>query len=125
MTDTIFPTEIRHQKHLEWMHQLDYMQDQIKIFQHELMRVIHEHPDYMSIVEHVDEYRSILMRKLQHIDDYRTKIALQERVLGGARPDSLLLRSESFGLLEAELEEFFKSFDSLKATLRRFVSRHD
>jgi hypothetical protein len=125
MTDFIFPPEIRHRKHLEWLHQLDYMQDQIKIFQHELLRVVHEHPDYMSILEHVDEYRGILLRKLQHIDDFRSSIAIQERLLAGARPDDLLLKSEEFGQLEARLEEFFGSFDALKPTLRRFVSRND
>lgn len=125
MTDTIFPTEIRHRKHLEWMHQLDYMQDQIKIFQHELMRVVHEHPDYMSIAEHVDEYRGILLKKLQHIDDFRGRIAVQERVLGGARPDTLFLEEGEFMELEADLDAFFGAFEDLKTNLRRFVSRHD
>lgn len=125
MTDTMFPAEIRHRKHLEWLRHLDYMQDQVNIFQHELMRVVHTHPDYMSIAEHVDEYRGILLKKLQHIDEFRVGIAVQERVLGGARPDTLFLESSAFGNMVVELEAFFAAFDELKSNLRRFVSRHD
>ncbi len=125
MTDTMFPAEIRHRKHLEWLRHLDYMQDQIKIFQHELMRVVNSHPDYMSIAEHVDEYRGILLKKLQHIDEFRGRVAVQERVLGGARPGTLFLEDSAFGDMVVELEAFFAAFDELKANLRRFVSRHD
>lgn len=125
MTDTMFPAEIRHRKHLEWLRHLDYMQDQVKIFQHELMRVVNTHPDYMSIAEHVDEYRGILLKKLQHIDEFRVRIAVQERLLGGARPDTLFLDASSFEDMVVELEAFFAAFDELKSNLRRFVSRHD
>lgn len=125
MTDTMFPAEIRHRKHLEWLRHLDYMQDQVKIFQHELMRVVNTHPDYMSIAEHVDEYRGILLKKLQHIDEFRVRIAVQERLLGGARPDTLFLDASSFEEMVVELEAFFAAFDELKSNLRRFVSRHD
>jgi len=63
MMDTAQSYDTAHRRHTNWLLQLDYMQDQVRIFQNELSRVIHQHPDFMSIIEHVEEYRAILLKK--------------------------------------------------------------
>ncbi|HRD81092.1 MAG: hypothetical protein IAE84_02660 [Saprospiraceae bacterium] len=122
MMDTDQGYDIAHRRHINWLLQLDYMQDQVRIFQNELSRVIHQHPDFMSVIEHVGEYRAILLKKLHHIDEYRSKIALLERALKNGVWDTPPIKEE---LLEESLSAFFTEFDTLKITLRRFVSRND
>jgi hypothetical protein len=122
MMNTVQSYDAAHRRHINWLLQLDYMQDQVRIFQNELSRVIHQHPDFMSVIEHVEEYRAILLKKLHHIDELRSIIALRERALTNGALDLPLMEEES---LEESLNAFVAEFDVLKITLRRFVSRND
>jgi hypothetical protein len=122
MMDTAQSYDIAHRRHINWLLQLDYMQDQVRIFQNELSRVVHQHPDFMSIIEHVEEYRAILLKKLHHIDEHRSNIALLERALTNGDMDIPIIEEES---LEESLNTFVSEFDVLKITLRRFASRND
>lgn len=124
MTDSLQARNAIHHRHLERLLQLDFAQDQIKIFQNELSRVVHQHSDIMSIIEHVEEYRAILLKKLHHIDEFRSKIALLERALNTEKmewPSEVIDEQH----LEDDLDSFFAAFEVLKNTLRRFVSRND
>lgn len=122
MIDTVQSYDVAHRRHINWMLQLDYIQDQVRIFQNELSRVVHQHPDFMSVIEHVEEYRAILLKKLHHIDDFRSQIALLERALTSGSWDTPPVEEAS---LEKSLNAFFEEFDTLKITLRRFASRND
>lgn len=110
-----------HQEHRAWLSQLDFYQDEIKIFQNELCSVIQEHPDYLQKIEHVDEYRAILLRKLQRIDDLRHAIMLHERQLVG----TALPSEDDHDDVRSELENFIRNFESMKVNFRRFVSRNN
>jgi hypothetical protein len=110
-----------HQEHREWLSQLDFYQDEIKIFQNELCGVIQQHPDYLHMIEHVDEYRSILLRKLQRIDDLRHTIMLHERQLVKEEPQDEHEHDE----VRSTMEHFVQAFESMKANFRRFVSRNN
>ena len=95
-----------HQEHRDWLSKLDFYQDELKIFQNELAQVIRRFPRRMSLLEHVDEYRKILLKKLEHIDDFRNSIAKQEVGLldfEDAKP-SLFTKHK---LLEYDLQRFF------------------
>lgn len=111
----------QHQEHRAWLSQLDFYQDEIKIFQNELSGVVQQHPNYLNMVEHVEEYRGILLRKLQRIDDLRHIIVLHDRAL--ARQDS------SLELGHAEVKNrvatFVQDFESMKANFRRFVAHNN
>ena len=119
----IITTEYHHQEHREWMSELDFYADEIKIFKKEMERVLLEYSDFYSIIEHVDEYRKILNRKSTQIDNYRRQIILHERhfrdkELGGGEDvwDHIELREK--------IGKFMEDFEEMKKSLRRFVSKH-
>lgn len=114
-------SDLQHQEHRKWLSQLDFYQDEIKIFQHELMDVVQRHPNYFQMVEHVDEYRAILLRKIQHIDDLRHRIMLHERHLALEHQEIQSTHDE----LKLEIEAFVRDFEEMKANFRRFVSRNN
>ncbi len=113
--------QVQHQEHREWLSQLDFYQDEIRIFQQELGKVIREHPDFFRLVEHVEEYRSILMRKLERVDDLRYRISLHERQLA----DGLAEVSDAHEQTRVEMERFVHDFEAMKTNFRRFVSRNN
>jgi len=120
MTDLTFIGSMQHKEHREWLSQLNFYQDQIKIFQTELAQVLHRHPKYLSILEHVNEYRRILLKKLQHIDEFRHQIILHEkRISQNLEPDTEGLWDHSE--MRIEVQKFMQDFEELKQNFRRFV----
>ena len=125
MTETMEMKDQRHRQHIEWLHRLDFTQDQIGIYQAELSRVLQQQEGNLSIIEHVEEYREILMRKLHHIDELRAQIQVQERQLSGLYHPERLAEEWPTEQLALHFDDFLQDFESLRNTLRRFVSRHD
>ena len=113
-----------HQEHREWLSQLDFYQEEIRIFQTELSQVINQHPDLLSIIEHVDEYRLILQRKQAHIDEFRNRITGHDQSLAEQEDDAggFTALHES---MRSELEQFRQDLESFKRTFRRFVAYND
>lgn len=121
MTKSDFIGTYQHQEHRDWLSQLDFYQDEIQIFQRELMQVLHRHPNYLSIIEHVDEYRRILLKKLEKIDEFRREIVLHEKRLSQTldpTAEGLWDHSE----VRNEIALFFKEFEAMKSNFRRFVA---
>ena len=115
--------EMHHKDHREWLSQLNFYQDEIKILQNELMLTLHKHPESLSILEHVDEYRSIFMRKLQRIDRLRHQIILHEKLLSidlNPKPDNIWDHHE----IRLEMEGFVRDFELLKHNFRGFVAHN-
>lgn len=106
------------QQHRDWLSQLDFYQDEIKIFQHELTQVVEKHPDYLSIIEHVEEYQRIFQKKLEKIDDLKHQIASHLKQEGAAA-------LEEHEQLLVRMGDLVKNFESLKKNFRRFASRND
>jgi hypothetical protein len=107
------------QEHREWLSQLNFYQDEIKIFQLELLRVVQKHPGEFPIIEHVEEYRTILLKKLHHIDDLRHRLLYHQWKM--TQPDPLV----GYPDLKADIAQFVEEFEAMKTNFRRFVSRHD
>nr|AWJ66126.1 hypothetical protein [uncultured bacterium] len=115
--------EFQHQEHQAWLKKIDFYQEQIQIFQKELSMVLHQHIDLFSIIEHVDEYRMILLKKLKKLDELRRQIILHEKNIAQT------LQTDAINLwdhmeVRAQLEEFEKKYDSLKKNFRNFVAHH-
>jgi Asp-tRNA(Asn)/Glu-tRNA(Gln) amidotransferase C subunit len=125
MTETMAMKDTRHRQHIEWLHRLDFTQDQIGIYQTELSRVLQQQEGNLSIIEHVEEYREILLRKLHHIDELRAQIQVQERQLSGLYLPERLAEEWPVAQLDQHINGFLSDFDTLRNTMRRFVSRHD
>lgn len=120
ITDRVF----HHQEHLEWLSKLNFYQDEIKFFQNELLSVLHEHIDRLSIVELVDEYRDIFMKKLTQIDEMRMQIILHERLLGKMeepKAEELWHHSE----VRDKYLEFVDDFERMKMNFKRFAAHND
>ena len=121
--DKLKLSNLHHKEHQKWLSQLDFYQDEIKIFQNELVTALHRHPNFLSIAEHVEEYRSIFLKKLGHIDEYRHRIIYLEKHLSqhlDPNPENLW----DHETLRNHVSEFVSDFEKLKANFRRFVSRN-
>ncbi len=121
MTKNDYIGTYQHQEHRDWLSKLDFYQDEIQIFQRELMQVLHRHPNYLSIIEHVDEYRRILLKKLEKIDEFRREIILHEKRLSRTL-DPTAEGLWDHGEVRNEIAVFFKEFEAMKTNFRRFVA---
>ena len=113
-----------HQEHKEWLNQLNFYQDEIKFFQNELILVLQKHYESLSILDNVEDYRNIFLKKLQHIDELRYDISLHEKKLSGImeqEPQDL----DEHHQVRARLNEFVKDFELLKKNFRRFAAYND
>lgn len=121
---TVSIKEYHHADHRQWMKLLDFYQDEIKIFQSNLSKVVQAHPDLFSIIEMVDEYRKLLMKKLYKIDELRHQISLHEHHISN---ESNTQESEyvwDHQKVAERMKELQKNFDLLKSNLRRFTSKY-
>lgn len=114
-----------HAEHIDWIGQLDFFQYEIKVFETELVRVLNQHADQLSIIEHVDEYRGILNRKLEHIEGFRRQIALHEKQLAGNEHIDNHGGIEVHEALRIQIQDFHADFENMKSSFRRFISRND
>ncbi len=113
-----------HQEHRDWLSKLDFYQDQVLIFQKELTEVSRQHPQLLSIIEHVDEYRAILLKKLEHIDGFRHDIIRHEKMLMEGNQQAWPVKREHEEV-RAELNKFIEDFNEFKNTFRRFAAHND
>jgi hypothetical protein len=113
-----------HQEHREWLLQLDFYQDQIKTFQNELMLVIQKHADLFNIIEHVEEYRAIFIKKLQRLDSLRHQIMLHEWQIAQQHPTDERMQAAHIATA-ADLERFIRDFEHLRNNFRRFAAYND
>lgn len=111
--------QLNSQEHRDWLSQLNFYQDEIKIFQMELLRVVHSNPNDFQTIEHVEEYRAILLKKLHHIDDLRHRLMYHQWKL--TQPEPL----EEHKALKSDIEAFIEDMEALKTNFRRFASRND
>lgn len=125
MTDAVQMKDLYHRQHAEWLGRLDFVQDQIKIFEKELALVVHQHADRMPLIEHVEEYRNILARKSHHVNEFHDQISLWERLISPDAPEPETANTQEHDLLEQGINQFLADFEDLKIALRRFVSRND
>lgn len=122
--DNTLSSDFHHKEHREWTSQLDFYVQEIGIFENELVRVEAEHPDLPSIVEHVEEYRSLFNAKLELISSLREKIKTHESLMADGFKEDLREMHEHSEVREgmAELEV---KFGDLKQRFRRFASHND
>ncbi|MEO1260638.1 MAG: hypothetical protein AAFZ15_17710 [Bacteroidota bacterium] len=123
-TVSLTDKEFHHREHKEWLSQLNFYQDEIKFFQNELLAVLHAHNDHLSIVELVDEYRDLLMKKLRIIDELRMHIILHEKSLVKmevANSTELWAHAE----VRERINEFVSEFEIFKQNFRRFAAHND
>ncbi len=111
-----------HKEHQEWLKELDFYSDEIKIFQKELSVIMDRHPDQFSITEHSDEYKQIFHKKLEEINKLRQQMQLHEHELTNQNEP---INDEIWDheTTRVNLLDFVNRFEKLKKNFRRFVSR--
>lgn len=121
---TISIKEFHHADHKEWMSTLDFYQDEIKIFQSNLSKVVQAHSDLFSIIEMVDEYRKLLMKKLFKIDELRHQIALHEHHISNPLADQKSEFIWDHQEVNQRMKDLKLNFNGLKKNLRRFTAKY-
>lgn len=115
--------QLNHQENQKWLRQLDFYEDELRIFQKELNMVIGQHPNLLSIVEHVQEYQDIFKKKGDRIKELKDNIAIHEKSLVRSMElsyDEIWEQSE----LWVEISNFVQAIEELKANFRRFVAKN-
>ncbi len=110
-----------HKQKQEWQKKLDFYQDELLILRKELFITSEAHPDLPSVLEHVQEYRSIIKKKLDHIDEFKFKLLMSDKqmeVMDASGTEKQLHE------LEIEFNSFEQKMTELKGHLRRFISRN-
>ncbi len=111
-----------HKEHQEWLSQLDFYSDEIKVFQKELSMIMDRHPNQFSITEHSDEYNEIFRKKLDDINKLKLQLKLHEHEL---IKEEEPLHDEIWDheTTRSHVLAFVTKFEKLKKNFRRFVSR--
>ena len=114
---------IHHKDHVEWLKEIDFYQNQILIFQKELSTVLLRHPELFSIIEHVDEYRSIMMNKLSKLDEIRRQIILHERQISKTLKIGAI---EIWDHVEVSnsMKHFRSAYEKFRNNIRGFIAHN-
>lgn len=110
-----------HKKRQDWQKKLDFYQDELLILRKELFITSETHPDLPSVIEHVQEYRQIIKKKLDHIDEFKFKLLMNEKQTDTSDDQKM---KDQIKELEEEFNSFEQKITELKGHLRRFISRN-
>lgn len=110
-----------HQKRMEWANKLDFYQDELLILQKELYRTVEAHPDLPSIIEHFNEYRGIIKKKLDKIDELRFSILMAEKQF---ETDLDSQQGSRIGNTDHDFLNFESNIESFKNQMRRFIAKN-
>ena len=113
-----------HKEHREWLSQINFFQDEIKFFQNELVKVIHEHNYSFSSIETVEEYRNILLKKLEQIDEIRHVIMRHERALAFP-PEMDEYERMDHQKVKSQFLDFVEKYNLMKKNFKRFAAHND
>lgn len=110
-----------HQKRTEWTNKLNFYQDELLILQKELYKTVEAHPDLPSIIEHFNEYRAIIKKKLDKIDELRFLILIAEKQY---EPTNDLTSGSTVWSQNHEFEQFESNIEAFKNQMRRFIAKN-
>ena len=123
LKDRIKISNLHHKEYLEWLSLLDFYQEQILIYQEDLLLTFHQCPKYWSIIEHVNEYRRIFLKKIKLIDDLRHEIVLLEKQLSEELYKNTPLTVDA-AKTRRRMDKFVAKFELLKKSFRKFVAKN-
>ena len=112
-----------HHDHSSWLKILDFHENEIDFFKKELQIVVNANASSMSVIEHVEEYREILERKLLTLRELQKEIKYQQKIL---TMDEILPDNIDYHLtMREKMDQFVNNYKTLKPLLRRFSSHSD
>ncbi|MBP6396486.1 MAG: hypothetical protein KBF57_14410 [Saprospiraceae bacterium] len=110
-----------HQIRTEWSNKLDFYQDELLILQKKLYKTVDAHPDLPSIIEHFNEYRAIIKKKLDKIDELRFTLLLAEKQLNREMGDQPM---NALGAQPNDFFQFESNIEAFKNQIRRFIAKN-
>ena len=115
--------EQEHKDYKKWISELRFYQDELKIFKNKLDLLIEKHPDLMSIIEHVNEYKEIFERKEQKISILLDQIQTKKQVFASDASENGALVWD-YDRIKSKQIKFTRKIELLKKNFKRFVSRN-
>ena len=112
-----------HLEHKLWLRSLDFYQEEITFFGVELSQVMLKNEKSFSMLEYIEEYKTIFRKKMNHIAEIREAIMSHEKNLGADICEDH--EGEHHVEIKTKFEEFVKKFVKLKRNFRRFASHND
>lgn len=115
-------SNVHHQEHRQWLSQLDFYEDEIKIFQKELDKILQKPLSQFSLTEHAEEYNRIFDKKLEKIKRLKEQLTFHEK---GISSGNMEMNTELWDHEETRLNisTFIKNTEDLKKNFKRFLSR--
>lgn len=102
----------------KWLGELDFYEDEIRIFEKKLNDLVDKHPKLFSIVEHVEEYEKIFDKKLSKIKNMRESIMAKKKVFSTESDE------DEFREIQGLVNQFVENFENLKKSFKRFLSKN-
>ena len=97
------------------------LQDELLILQKKLYKTVDAHPDLPSIIEHFNEYRAIIKKKLDKIDELRFTLLLAEKQLNREMGDQPM---NALGAQPNDFFQFESNIEAFKNQIRRFIAKN-
>lgn len=110
-----------HKDHKNWISKIEFYLDEIEIFKMELQVVLYKNPNNFSVMEHVDEYINILIKKRKGLNQMLDEIKFHEReFVDGLEVEEI--RSLEHMKIKEKCQAFEESFKELKTLFKNFVT---
>jgi hypothetical protein len=113
----------QHRAYRKWLMELNFYEDEMIIFQKELDLLVDQHPELLSILEHVEEYKRIFKRKKEKLKVLQDLIISKGQMLNSDNLNQENLQSE-FESIQKQQTAFVKKIEKLKKNFKRFVSKN-
>lgn len=117
------PVQVLHQEHLDWLHDLNFFQDEIKFYQNKLLQIIYRNFQEVNR-DTAEEYRQIFLRKLKKIDDLRHTIYEHEMKMAASAHQGEEISTSDHELIRNKMDDFESSFNEMRKTFKSFVAHH-
>lgn len=113
----------QHRAYQKWLMELNFYEDEMIIFQKELDLLVDQHPELLSILEHVEEYQRIFKKKKEQLKTLQDLIMTEEQLLSPASTEGEDLQS-AFEKIQQQHTAFVKKLEKLKKNFKRFVAKN-
>lgn len=109
-----------HKDHKQWLSKIEFYFDQIRIFQNELSHALMEQKNLFSLVEHVEEYKQILIKKIKRLTNLKHQIIYHERAIAYDFSLTTIVLWDHHQV-KTEIEQFEIDFNEFKNNFRKFI----
>ena len=115
-----------HFDHLQWMNEMDFYKEELKIFTHRLEHIA-EYNNKQEIMQEVERYQNHFIRQNEVIDEFTHKVKEHEHHLAKYAEDHPValdhVHFKDHVEMRDEFETFVKIYNELKTDFHRFLAK--